>query len=211
MRDKDFTLNDLIWDVFDLPIEEDVDSIDFLTLDEVKAEMAKRINELNKIGYALSLNNIVEWEIRNNTETTAGIQPKVKHGYLFVISKYAARRRNEKYFDMIFYHELCHMLQIEYLFNSGFIYYDDHGKLLPDLGQEEYVYNSLKVSAGHTMLWRAFTNKVNQVLKVNPPITSTPSDDQLADIFSESFYNNSKEYEDFEFEGFFDYFPEVMK
>ena len=121
MPEKEFRLDDLLWDEFDLPLEEGVSPADFLTLDEIKAELAKRIRELNKLNYGISFEQIVQYELRDSKETTAGIKPIADHKYLFVISKYAARKRNEKYFDMIFYHELCHILQFEYLFNSEFI------------------------------------------------------------------------------------------
>lgn len=208
MKEKDFTLDDLIWDDFDLPLEEEIDSSDYLTLEEIKAELSKRINELNKLGYGISLNQIAKYEVRDAKRTTAGVKPIAEHEYLFVISKYAARKKNEPYFDMIFYHELCHILQIEYLFNGEFIYYSNT-RLLPDPDKKEYVYNMLKADGGHTPLWQMFVNKLNRILKISPPITSVPNNDELADIFSESFYETDNE--DLEFDGFYDYFPEVMK
>ena len=207
MSELDFNIDDLLWDDFNLPLEEDAEPTDYLTLDEIKAELATRIGELNKLGYSISIDHVVRYDIRDNKETTAGVQPIGEHKYLFVISKYAARKKNEKYFDMIFYHELCHILQIEYLFNSEFIYYDG-AKLLPDPDKREYVYSVLKVDGGHTPLWQMFVNKLNRVLRLNPPITSIPNDDELSDIFSESLYSAG---DDFEFNGFYDYFPEVMK
>lgn len=208
MKEKDFILDDLIWDDFNLPLEEEIDSSDYLTLEEIKVELSKRINELNKLGYGISLNQIAKYEVRDDKRTTAGIKPIAEHEYLFVISKYAARKKNEPYFDMIFYHELCHILQIEYLLNSEFIYYSDT-KLLPDPDKKEYVYSMLKADGGHTPLWQMFVNKLNRVLKISPPIASVPNNDELADIFSENFYETDNE--DFEFDGFYDYFPEVMK
>jgi hypothetical protein len=210
MKEKDFTLDDLIWDDFNLPLEEEIDPADYLTLEEIKAELATRVGELNKLGYSISIDQIVRYDIRDNKETTAGVQPVSEHKYLFVISKHAARKKNKQYFDMIFYHELCHILQIKYLFNGEFIYY--HGtKLLPDPDKKEYVYSVLKVDGGHTPLWQMFVNKLNRVLKIAPPISKIPTDDDLSNIFSEGFYGVSILDEDFEFEGFYDYFPEVMK
>jgi hypothetical protein len=210
MKEKDFTLDDLIWDDFNLPLEEEIEPADYLTLDEIKVELSKRINELNKLGYSIYLDQIASYEVRDDKRTTAGVKPIAEHEYLFVISKYAARKKNEKYFDMIFYHELCHILQIEYLFNSEFIYYDG-AKLLPDPDKREYVYSVLKVDGGHTPLWQMFVNKLNRVLKLSPPISKIPTDDDLSNIISEGFYGVSILDEDFEFEGFYDYFPEVMK
>ena len=207
MKVTGFIIDDFIWDEFDLPLNEDVDPAEYLSIDEVRAEVVKRINELNKLGYSVHPEQIVYYELRDHKRTTAGLQPVADHEYLFVMSKYAARRKNEQYFDMIIYHELCHLLQIEYLFNGDFIGYVNN-KLLPDPDKAEYVHSVLRVAGGHTPLWKMFVNKLNRILAIEPPIAATLESSVETDIFSESLVQ--PEYKDFEFDGFFDYFPEVM-
>ena len=45
-----FKFSNLLND-FNLPLEEELDTVDYLTLTELKAELAIHIHELNKLGY----------------------------------------------------------------------------------------------------------------------------------------------------------------
>lgn len=199
MNEKDFIVDDaFIWDKFNLSsLLEDVESNDFYTELEVREEISKRIDSINSLGFRLRLGQIAEIEIRDTTDITAGIQPIADHTYKFVIAKLVARKRNDKYLDTIIYHELCHVLQIEFLFNKGLFYYDENGKLRGLESERDYIESVYKVNGRHTAIWYQFVRKVNSNLFVNPPVAKELNHDDLVDIFLENFYkSDSFEVED---------------
>lgn len=178
-------INDFIWDKFNLPLDEDINATDYYTVEDLKKLVEERIKELQKLGYKITSGLIVEYEIRDTKEITAGAKSVADNQYLFVISKYMARHKNDKYMDTVIYHELCHILQLEYLFNNAMIFYTD-GKLKASQDNRSYVTQMLQTNGAHTPLWYAFVNKVNRTLLVNPPVAETLEEKDLVDIFLES-------------------------
>ena len=120
---KGFLIPDFIYDTFNLSLLEADNDNDYYTIEELKVLVSDRIKELNRLGYTVSADQILEYEIINTTDITAGIKSVSDKQYKFVIAKLAARRKNEKYLNTIIYHELCHMLQLEFLFNNDLIFY----------------------------------------------------------------------------------------
>jgi hypothetical protein len=192
MENKDYIfIDDFIFDTFEdfgMTLEEAVESTDYLTLDEVKAEVIKRIKALHKFGYGIIPEQVAKYEIRDTQELIAGTQSIADNEYIFVISKYAARRKNEKMFDNIIYHEICHMMQLDYLFNNGFIFYIN-GRRAVDSERAEYVYSVLKVNGAHTPLWQLFANKVNRDLLIDPPVVARLGTKDVSDILLENTFN----------------------
>ena len=211
MEDKDFVkddfLSDTLVDNFDLPLYEDSLN-DFYTVEEFRQEVIKRVIDLNKIGYDFSAQQIVDYLFTDETDPTAATQSIAPNKYKFRIAKLAARKRNERFLDNIIYHELCHMLQLDYLFDSGMILYVE-GKLKRNPEYRDQINAWLKADNGHTPLWYVFVHKVNATLAISPPVDKILNTEDLSDIFLENTFK--PDYEDFEFDGFFDYFPEVMK
>lgn len=192
MNEKDFIVDDtFIWDKFSLSsLLEDVESNDFYTELEMREEITERLNRLNSLGFRLQPKQIAEIEIRDTTDITAGVQPIADHTYRFVIAKLVARKRNHRYLDTIIYHELCHVLQIEFLFNKGLFYYDESGKLKALESERDYIESVYKVNGRHTAIWYAFVRRVNSKLSVNPPVAKELNYDDLVDIFLENFYKS---------------------
>ena len=119
-------------DKFDLPLCEAANA-DYYTLSEIKQEVNKRITALATLGsvYIIPSDYIAEYRIINDYEAIATVEPIAEHKYRFAISKSAAVKKNEKYLDTIIYHELCHILQVEFLvrmnvlaFIDGQLYYN---------------------------------------------------------------------------------------
>jgi hypothetical protein len=175
-------------DKFDLPLCEDALN-DFYTLNEIKQEVNKRIIKLATLGttYNIPPEYIAEYKIANESEAVATVEPIAAHKYRFTISKPAARRSNEKYLDAIIYHELCHILQIEFLvamnvldFIEGVLYYNP---------EERDTASTLYDKAdGHTALWYMFVNHINYTFVVNPPIArflNLKEAKDISDIFLE--------------------------
>lgn len=213
MNEKEYEVAGfIIEDDFNLPLFEDSGSADFYSTHEIHLEVVKRIKELNRLGYNISPGQIIEYEIHNRTSPTASIKPAGYKKYKFSIARLAARKRNEKYFDTIIYHELCHVLQIDYLFETELCIFSD-GKFKKSIADRPLINILLSDKGGHTDFWKTFTNNVNHMLKVDPPIEEVPREEDLIDIFLESTFSakKAKEYEDSDFDGFSDYFPEVMK
>lgn len=162
-------------DKFDMPLYEDAID-DLYTIDEIKHEVNERITKLATLGtvYNIPLDCIAEYRIEcrmvGSAESLASVEPIADHRYLFIISTTAARKKNAKFLDTIIYHELCHILQIEYLvsmhvldFIDGVLYYNP---------EERDTASALYDKAdGHTVLWLMFANYVNATLAVNPPIS----------------------------------------
>ena len=205
MRKKDFTLDDLIWDKFDLPLYED-STDDFYTLDEIKQEVEERISRLASLGkgYVLLPEQVVKYVITERTDITAGTKPVDDWEYMFVISKQVARKRNERFLDNIIYHELCHMLQLEFLFNSDIIYFRN-GKRVDNPEHKERVQNWLHTDGGHTDLWYTFVHKVNSAFAINPPVDKALSDKDVSDIFLESTFHQESFNNIPYFDGFYEY------
>lgn len=187
MERKGFDIPDFIYDTFDIALLEAGAENDYYTTDEVKALVAERIKELNRLGYKVSADQILEYEIRDTTDIIAGIKSVSDKQYKFVIAKLAARRKNEKYLNTIIYHELCHMIQLEFLFNNDLIFYVI-GKLNGSIDRSDLVNNLLLNNGGHTDLWHAFAHELNIKLFINPPIEKELSDKDLSDIFLESIF-----------------------
>ena len=148
---KGFIIPDFIYDTFNLSLLEADQDNDYYTIEELKVLVSDRIKELNRLGYEVSADQILEYEIINTTEITAGIKSVSDKQYKFVIAKLAARRKNEKYLNTIIYHEFCHMLQLEFLFNNELIFYVN-GKLNGNIVKSDLVNNLLLNNGGHTDL-----------------------------------------------------------
>ena len=184
---KGFVIPDFIYDTFNLSLFEAGQDNDYYTIEELKVLVADRIKELNRLGYKVSADQILEYEIRDTTNIIAGIKSVSDKQYKFVIAKLAARKKNEKYLNTIIYHELCHMLQLEFLFNNDLIFYAN-GKLNGNIAKSDLVNNLLLNNGGHTDLWRAFAHELNIKLFINPPVEKELSDKDLSDIFLENIF-----------------------
>ena len=204
---KGFVIPDFIYDTFNLSLLEAGQDNDYYTIEELKVLVSDRIKELNRLGYEVSADQILEYEIINTTEITAGIKSVSDKQYKFVIAKLAARRKNEKYLNTIIYHELCHMLQLEFLFNNELIFYVN-GKLNGNIVKSDLVNNLLLNNGGNTDLWQAFAHELNIKLFINPPVEKELSDKDLSDIFLESIFKK----EGFEIpDEIMDYWPALHK
>ena len=182
---KGFVIPDFIYDTFNLSLLEAGQDNDYYTIEELKVLVSDRIKELNRLGYKVLADQILEYEIRDTTDITAGIKTVSDKQYKFVIAKLVAKRKNEKYLNTIIYHELCHMLQLEFLFNNDLIFYAS-GKLNGSIDRSDLVNNLLLNNGGHTDLWCAFAHELNIKLFINPPVEKELSDKDLSDIFLES-------------------------
>ena len=200
---KGFDVPDFIYDNFDTTLLEAGTENDYYTVDEVKGLVIDRIKELNKLGYNLSADQIVEYELLEGTHPTAGVKSVAENKYKFVIAKLAARRKNDKYLNTIIYHELCHILQLEFLFDNGVLFYHDH-KLKGDPDRIDVVNSMYKENGGHTTLWYTYVNKINKALLINPPLDKELTNKDLSDIFLESIFK--KEGIDLDMDGFEDDF-----
>ena len=155
MKRKGIIVNKCFTDEFDLPLcEESLN--DFYTVAEIQQEVEKRIVNLAALSteYKLSVESIVKYEIGNlsNPKAIAEIEPVATHRYVFRISKSAARKCYEKYFDTIIYHELCHALQADFLISAHIIYFEADA-LCYDLDQKDTVEFLYAADGGHTKLW----------------------------------------------------------
>ena len=184
---KGFVIPDFIYDTFNLSLFEADQDNDYYTLEELKVLVSDRIKELNRLEYKVSADQILECEIRDTTDIIAGIKSVSDKQYKFVIAKLATRKKNEKYLNTIIYHELCHMLQLEFLFNNDLIFYAS-GKLNGNIAKSDLVNNLLLNNGGHTDLWHAFAHELNIKLFINPPVEKELSDKDLSDIFLESIF-----------------------
>ena len=187
MERKGFVIPDFIYDTFNLSLFEADQGSDYYIIEELKVLVSNRIKELNRLGYKVSSDQILEYEIRDTTDITAGIKSVSDRQYKFVLAKFAARRKNEKYINTIIYHELCHMLQLEFLFNNNLIFYINE-KLNGSIDRQDLVNSLLLNNGGHTDLWHVFAHELNTKLSINPPVEKELSDKDLSDIFLESIF-----------------------
>ena len=187
MERKGFVIPDFIYDTFNLSLFEADQGSDYYIIEELKVLVSNRIKELNRLGYKVSADQILEYEIRDTTDITAGIKSVSDRQYKFVLAKFAARRKNEKYINTIIYHELCHMLQLEFLFNNNLIFYINE-KLNGSIDRHDLVNSLLLNNGGHTDLWHVFAHELNTKLSINPPVEKELSDKDLSDIFLESIF-----------------------
>ena len=188
MKENQFiAANVQIWDKFDLPLYEDVRDNHFLTISDIKQEVDKRLAKLATLGdlYTVSKECNIEYEITKNTNKTACIEPIGEHKYLFKIDHLAARKKNEKYFDTVIYHELCHILQIEVLVDIGLMDYED-GTLGYKTSDKAAVEELFYKNDFHTTVWYSLIGKVNSAFNINPPISRFLAPDTEIDLFLES-------------------------
>lgn len=195
MSKKCIITNRCFTDEFDLPLcEEAVD--DFYTVSELKQEVEKRILKLAALSttYVLSTESIIRYEIDglSNAKAVAEIEPVDTNRYVFRMSKQAARKSYEKYFDTIIYHELCHALQVDLLIGAHILYFED-GELCYDIDQKELVDFLYEADDGHTKLWYSFVKIVNAALVINPPVDRFFNVDiDVSDAFLESTFSRDK-------------------
>ena len=156
-------------DKFDLPLHEE--TADTYTLNEIEHEVVKRITRLATLGtvYTIPFDYIAECKIINDSEAIAYIEPIAEHKYRFAISTTAARKHNEQYLDTIIYHELCHVLQVEFLIKKNVLGFID-GHLYYNPEERDTASVLYDKADGHTALWYMFVDHVNYTFAVNPPI-----------------------------------------
>ena len=194
MKEKQFIpANIQIWDKFDLPLYEDIDDNNFLTISDIKQEVDKRITKLATLGdlFTIPQECSIEYKITDHTDKTACIEPIGSHKYLFKIENLAARKKNEKYFDNIIYHELCHILQIETLVDIGIMDYED-GPLDYKTSDKAAVEELFYKNDFHTTVWYSLINKVNSAFNINPPISRFLDTDTEIDLFLESTFKSDE-------------------
>ena len=172
MKKKCIITNRCFTDEFELPLREESTN-DFYTVAEIRQEVEKRIIKLTALSTEnkLSPKSIIKYEIGNlsNSRAVAEIEHVGPHKYVFRISKSAARRCYNNYFDTIIYHELCHVLQVDFLLNAHILYFEDD-ELCYDIDQKELVQFLYEADDGHTKLWYSFVKLVNAALVINPPV-----------------------------------------
>lgn len=195
MSEKCIIVNRCFTDEFDLPICEESTS-DFCTVAEIQREVEKRIVKLAALStkYTLSTESIIKYEIGNlsNPKAVAELEPVDTHKYVFRISKSAARKCYENYFDAIIYHELCHALQVDFLIGAHIIYFEA-GELCYDLDQKELVELLYEADNGHTKLWYSFVKIANAALVINPPVDRFFNVNlDVSDAFLESTFRRDK-------------------
>lgn len=188
MKENNFiAANAQIWDKFDLPLYEDISDSHFLTISDIKNEVNKRIVKLSTLGdlYTVPKECDIEYEIIKNTNRTACIEPIGEHKYLFKLDNLAARKKNEKYFDTIIYHELCHILQIETLVSIGLMDFED-GTLGYKTSDKAAVEELFYKNDFHTAVWYSLVGKVNSAFSIKPPISRFLDPETEIDLFLES-------------------------
>jgi hypothetical protein len=195
MSEKCIIVNRCFSDEFDLPLCEGVID-DSYTVGEIKQEVEKRIIKLAALSteYKLSPESIIEYEIGNlrNPKAVAEIEPVATHKYVFRISKSAARKCYENYFDTIIYHELCHALQVDLLISAHIIYFEE-GELCYEIDQKELVKLLYEADDGHTKLWYSFVRIANAALVISPPVDRFFNVNlDVSDAFLESTFRRDK-------------------
>lgn len=195
MGEKCVIVNKCFTDEFDLPLCEESAS-DFYTVAEIQREVEKRIVKLAALSteYQLSTDSIIKYEIGNlsNIRAVAELEPVDAHKYVFRISKPAARKCYEKYFDTIIYHELCHALQVDFLISAHIIYFEAD-ELCYDKDQKDIVELLYEADEGHTKLWYSFVKIANAALVINPPVDRFFNASlDVSDTFLESTFSRDK-------------------
>lgn len=187
MSERCIIANRCFSDEFNLPICEAVVD-DLCTLAEIKQEVEKRIAKIATLGLdcKLSVESIISYEIIpfSNKKVIAEIEPVDNYKYIFRISKAAARKCYEKYFDAIIYHELCHILQVDSLLRTHLIYFED-GELFYNSGVKDLVELLYENNNGHTKLWYNFANMANEALAIFFNVDLDISDALLEDTFKQ--------------------------
>ena len=192
-ENKFIVANAQIWDEFDLPLREDISDNHFLTISDIRQEVNKRIVKLSTLGalFTISQECNIEYEIIKNTNRTACVEPIGEHKYLLKIDRLAARKKNEKYFDTIIYHELCHILQIETLVDIGIMDYED-GTLGYKTSDKAAVEELFYKNDFHTTVWYSLIGKVNSAFNINPPIARFLDPETEIDLFLESTFKSEE-------------------
>ena len=157
-------------DEFDLPLHEGT-SEDTYTLSEIEQEVNKRIAKLSALGTVFSIppDYITEYKIVTAAAAIAYVEPIAEHGYRFAISTAAAKKHNEQYLDTIIYHELCHILQVEFLVRENVLFFQN-GHLYYNQEKRDTARTLYDRADSHTALWYMFVDYVNFMFEVNPPI-----------------------------------------
>ena len=189
MEKRGFKVPDFIADKFDIPLYEEIVD-EYYTVEEFKQEVEKRIAKLATLGSTciISPEIITKYIIKDTTDITAGTKLIAEHEYLFVIAKQASRKKNERFLDTIIYHELCHILQVEFLLDNGMLFYSEEGVLTGNVENKMQVYRWYLADGYHTELWYAFVDRVNAAFAIDPPVDKVLSDKDLTDIFLESIF-----------------------
>ena len=189
MQEKCTIINRCFTDEFDLPLQEGT-ADDYYTVDEIKNEVNERITKLAALSkkYTIASDSIVRYEIIDKSKNLAEVELVDTNKYVFRITKQAARKRNAKYLDTIIYHELCHVLQVDFLLNTNIIYFEE-GKLYYDKEQEDVVALLYDADNGHTKLWYSFVKLVNAAFVVNPPVDRFLTGKDASDLFLENTFS----------------------
>lgn len=184
-------------DEFDLPLHEDA-ADDFYTVDEIKREVEKRIVKLASLSaeYRISVDSIVRYEIGGlrlqGNKAIAETEPVDTHKYIFRISKQATRKCYTQYLDTIIYHELCHMLQVDFLISAHILSFVGD-ELSYDIDQKDTVEFFYEADDGHTKLWYSFVKIVNIALAINPPVDRFfNANIDISDTFLESTFSRDR-------------------
>lgn len=157
----------------------DVEDYDF---DTFKQRISDCKLILARIGLPLNDSININVIIQDGTNITAGIRATENHCYDFFIARPVIRKAKDMYWDTIILHELCHILQLEYLFNKGQIYYSN-GRLK---ASTLYAKTAVSENHGHTNLWYLFVQIVNSKIELNIPVSKELTREQLEDVLLEN-------------------------
>lgn len=201
-------ISNIISDKFNLPIEESTDVK--VSLDTFIAYTKECIDKLNKINLKVSFNEIDHFEVISGFDITSSIKVVGEFKYIFSINKAVLRTSCLPLFDTIIYHELCHILQVDYLFTIDIVTFNYTINSL-FVAKKNYfkVKEYLLENTGHTHLWWGFVGRVNRLLIPSPKVALNLDKNSLDLIFKEE--NSTSEYIEIPTDFIVDNWPEIYK
>ena len=179
-------------------ITEALTNVDYDDIDKIIDNCINTIK--SKLGVSVNKNSIEDIQFYNQAEFAAHVMVTGQDKYLLLVNLNKFATEAELVSTM--YHELCHVYQLNKLFNEGIMAYDYFKNDLSVLHEEDsdLLKAHLNDNNGHTVYWQELADKINTIIKPTKKITAylTESVENIRpELFEEDYFRLN-------FDGFYD-------
>ena len=179
-------------------VTEALTDIDYSDINRILDDCINTIK--TKIGVSIVKSSIKDIQFYNHAGFAAHVVPIEQDEYLLVIN--LSQFANEDELISTIYHELCHIYQLNKLFNEELLAYNyfEHKLVAKHEEATGLLHAHLDVDNGHTVYWQELADKINAVIKPANKITKYLNE-SVENIKPEPF---EEDYFTLDFDGFYD-------
>ena len=181
--------------LFGKNLSESVENLDFKQVESIIDSCIKKISNILSIELP---NDITDIQFINIDEYAAALQVIGQRKYILLLNN--SKLKNTAGVENAVYHELCHLYQLNKLFDEKIIFYDYfRDTISATIGENtELAQKHLGENGGHTKYWQDLADKINEQIRPQKMASAYYQEDSFPTA------KLSEDYVTIDFMGFYD-------